>query len=45
VTVGTGLTEYTLENLPSGTYYIVMVALSSSGAESEKSAEVAVNVS
>jgi len=39
-----GLTQYTLENLASGTYYIVMVAVSSSGAESDKSAEVAINL-
>jgi len=39
-----GLTRYTLENLASGTYYIVMVAVNSGGAESDKSQEVAVNL-
>jgi hypothetical protein len=40
-----GLTRYTLENLPSGKYYLVMVAVNSAGAESDKTKEVVVDLS
>ena len=42
---GAGLTTYTLENLQSGKYYLVMVAVTSAGAESDKSKEVVIDVS
>jgi hypothetical protein len=46
VTVNTaGITRYTLENLQSGRYYLVMVAVNSAGAESDKSNEVVVDLS
>jgi hypothetical protein len=40
-----GITRYTIENLPSGKYYLVMVAVNSAGAESDKSKEVVVDLS
>jgi hypothetical protein len=41
---GAGLTRYTIDNLQSGTYYVAMIAVNSTGAESEKSQELAVNL-
>jgi Putative Ig domain len=40
-----GITRYTLDNLQSGKYYLVMVAVNSAGAESETSKEVVVDLS
>jgi hypothetical protein len=40
-----GITRYTLDNLPSGKYYLVMVAVTSDGTESDKSKEVVVDLS
>jgi putative Ig domain-containing protein len=40
-----GITSYTIDNLQSGKYYVVMVAVNSSGAESDKSKEVVVDLS